>query len=121
VVWAFWHLPLYITGQDKWSDIVFTTVWAITFTWVFNNAQGSVLIVMLMHNMNNTISGSFFNQMFSGAAAVSQAWLYTALWGAVAVVLVVVYRPEHLSRKHRKQEEELVQQPAGATAAPRVV
>src|SRR5215216_4567708 len=119
VVWAFWHLPLFITGQQQWSDIVFIIVWTITFTWVFNNAEGSVLIVVLMHNMNNTISGAFFNQMFSGAAAVSQAWLYTALWGVVAIVLVVVYGPTHLSRKHRKQEEP-AQQPAGDTA-PRVV
>jgi membrane protease YdiL (CAAX protease family) len=118
VVWAFWHLPLFITGQAQWSDIVFIIVWTITFTWVFNNAAGSVLIVMLMHNMNNTISGAF-NQMFSGADAVSQAWLYTALWGVVAIVLVVVYGPTHLSRKHRKQEEP-AQQPAGDTA-PRVV
>jgi membrane protease YdiL (CAAX protease family) len=118
VVWAFWHLPLFITGQAPWSDIVFIIVWTITFTWVFNNAAGSVLIVVLMHNMNNTISGAF-NQMFSGADAVSQAWLYTALWGVVAIVLVVVYGPTHLSRKHRKQEEP-AQQPAGDTA-PRVV
>jgi membrane protease YdiL (CAAX protease family) len=118
VVWAFWHLPLFITGQAQWSDIVFIIVWTITFTWVFNNAAGSVLIVVLMHNMNNTISGAF-NQMFSGADAVSQAWLYTALWGVVAIVLVVVYGPTHLSRKHRKQEEP-AQQPAGDTA-PRVV
>ena len=59
VVWAFWHLPLFITGQAQWSDIVFIIVWTITFTWVFNNAEGSVLIVVLMHNMNNTISGAF--------------------------------------------------------------
>ena len=119
VVWAFWHLPLFITGQAQWSDIVFIIVWTITFTWVFNNAEGSVLIVVLMHNMNNTISSAVFNQMFSGADAVSQAWLYTALWGVVAIVLVVVYGPTHLSRKHRKQEEP-AQQPAGDTA-PRVV
>src|SRR5919112_2062854 len=119
VVWAFWHLPLFITGQAQWSDIVFIIVWTITFTWVFNNAEGRVLIVVLMHNMNNTISSAVFNQMFSGADAVSQAWLYTALWGVVAIVLVVVYGPTHLSRKHRKQEEP-AQQPAGDTA-PRVV
>ena len=118
VVWAFWHLPLFITGQQQWSDIVFIIVWTITFTWLFNNSRGSVLLAMLMHAMNNTIS-SFFGPMFSGADAVSQAWLYTALWGVVAIVLVVVYGPTHLSRKHRKQEEP-AQQPAGDTA-PRVV
>ena len=114
-----WHLPLMIVGELHWSDVVFLLGFAIVFNWVFNNANGSVLIVMLMHAMNNTISGSFFGPMFSGADSVRQAWLYAALWCAVATVVVIVYGPQHLSRKHRKQEEPA--QPEAATAAPRVV
>ncbi len=37
-----------------------------------------------------------------GADSVNQAWLRLVLWGAVAIVLVVVYGPHDLSRKHRK-------------------
>jgi membrane protease YdiL (CAAX protease family) len=107
-VWALWHLPLYLTGTVPWSDIVFVIVWTIVYTWLFNNAEGSVLICMLHHNMNNVVSGSFFAEVFSGADSVSQDWLRTVLWGAVAMVLVVVYGPEYLSRKHNKQEEPLV-------------
>ena len=93
---------------------------SVVFAWMFNNASGSVLIAMLMHAMNNTISGSFFGPMFSGADSVRQGWLYAALWCAVAVVLIVVYGPQHLSRTHHKQEEDPVQ-PEGSTASPRVV
>jgi hypothetical protein len=75
---------------------------------------------MLMHAMNNTISGSFFGAMFSGADSVRQGWLYAALWCAVAVVSVVVCGPQHLSRNHSKQEEDPVQ-PEVSTASPRVV
>jgi hypothetical protein len=114
-----WHLPLMIVGEVHWSDVVFLLGFAIVFNWVFNNANGSVLIIMIMHAMNNTISGSFIGPMFSGADSVRQAWLYAALWCAVATVVVVVYGPQHLSRKHRKQEEPA--QPEAATAAPRVV
>jgi uncharacterized protein len=114
-----WHLPLILVGEIHWSDIVFLLGFVIVFNWVFNNASGSVLIIMLMHAMNNTISGSFIGPMFSGADSVRQAWLYAALWCAVATVVVVVYGPQHLSRKHRKQEEPA--QPEAATAAPRVV
>jgi hypothetical protein len=60
---------------------------------------------MLFHNMNNTFSSGFIGQMFSGADSVNQAWLRLALWGLVAIVLVVVYGPQHLSRRHHKQEE----------------
>jgi hypothetical protein len=74
---------------------------------------------MRMHAMNNTIS-SYFGPMFSGADSVRQGWFYAALWCAVAVVLIVVYGPQHLSRTHHKQEEDPVQ-PEGSTASPRVV
>jgi membrane protease YdiL (CAAX protease family) len=114
-----WHLPLFIVGEIHWSDVVFILGFVIVFNWVFNNANGSVLILMLMHAMNNTISGSFFSPMFSGVDSVRQAWLYAALWCAVAIVVVVVYGPQHLSRKHRKQEEPV--QPEVSTASPRVV
>jgi membrane protease YdiL (CAAX protease family) len=108
ILWAglvVWHLPLIIVGEIHWSDAVFMLGFVIVFNWVFNNANGSVLIMMLMHAMNNTISGSFFGPMFSGADSVRQAWLFAALWCAVAIVVVVVAGPTHLSRKHHKQEE----------------
>ena len=120
VLWAFWHLPLMVVGEVPRSDIVFVISWTVVFTWLFNNTRGSVLLAMLMHAMNNTISGSFIGPMFSGADSVRQGWLYAALWCAVAVVLVVVAGPKHLSRKHSKQEEDPVQ-PEGSTASPRVV
>jgi uncharacterized protein len=105
VLIAGWHLPLMVVGQVHYSDVVLIMGAVIIFNWVFNNAQGSVLIVMLMHAMNNTISGSFFSPMFSGADSVRQSWLLAAVWCVVAIVVVIVTGPAHLSRKHRKQEE----------------
>ena len=108
ILWAglvVWHLPLFLVGEIHWSDTVWLFGFVVIFNWIFNNTGGSVLILMLMHAMNNTISGSFVGPMFSGVDSVRQAWLYTALWCAVAIVVVIVARPEHLSRRHRKQEE----------------
>ena len=104
LLWAFWHLPLMVVGEVNWSDIVLVIAASVVFAWVFNSASGSVLIAMVMHAMNNTISGSFFGPMFSGADSVRQSWLLAALWVAVAIVVVVATGPEHLSRKHSKQE-----------------
>jgi len=84
---------------------LFIIEWSIVYTWLFNNAKGSVLIVMLFHNMNNTFSNGFVGQMFSGADSVNQAWLRLALWGVVAIVLVIAYGSQNLSRKHLKQVE----------------
>jgi uncharacterized protein len=121
VLIAGWHLPLMFVGQVHYSDIVTIMGAVIIFNWVFNNANGSVLIIMLMHAMNNTIAGSFFGPMFSGVDSVRQSWLVAALWCAAAIVVVIVYGPQHLSRKHRKQEEEDPVQPEMSTASPRVV
>jgi hypothetical protein len=100
-----WHLPLMMVGEIHWSDIVLFLGFVIVFNWVFNNTSGSVLIIMLMHAMNNTISGNFFGPMFSGADSVRSAWLLAGLWCAAAIVVVIVAGPKHLSRKHHKQEE----------------
>jgi membrane protease YdiL (CAAX protease family) len=120
VLWAFWHLPFVVTGEDIWIDaILFTFEWSIVYTWLFNNAKGSVLIVMLFHNMNNSFSSGFVGQMFSGQDSVNQAWLRLLLWGVVAIVLVVVYGPQNLSRKHQKQVEPA--QPEVPAASPQTV
>ena len=107
-VWALWHLPLVVaTGQMGGWDIVIIMAWTLVLTWVYNGTGGSVLIVMLFHAMFNTVSGSFISPMgFSGADSVRQSWLLAAVWCAVAVAVVVVAGPKHLSRKHRKQEQE---------------
>jgi uncharacterized protein len=98
-----WHLPLMVVGQVHYSDIVLIMGAVVIFNWVFNNTNGSVLIIMLMHAMNNTISGSFFSPMFSGADSVRQSWLLAVVWCVVAIVVVIVAGPKHLSRKHKKQ------------------
>ena len=105
VLIAGWHLPLMFVGQVHYADLLTIMGAVIIFNWVFNNANGSVLIIMLMHATNNTISGQLFGTMFSGADSVRQSWLVAAGWCAVAIVVVVVAGPAHLSRKHHKQEE----------------
>jgi hypothetical protein len=120
VLWAFWHLPFVVTGEDIWLDaLLFPIEWSIVYIWLFNNAKGSVLIVMLFHNMNYTFSSGFVGRMFSGADSVNQARLRLALWAVVALVLVVVYGSHHLSRKHKKQVEPA--QPEVPAASPHAV
>src|SRR5215207_9939659 len=54
VLWAFWHLPFVVTGEDIWIDaLLFPIEWSIVYTWLFNNAKGSVLIVMLFHAIDS--------------------------------------------------------------------
>jgi uncharacterized protein len=103
---AGWHLPLMVVGDVHWSDVMTIMGAVIVFNWVFNNANGSVLLIMIMHASNNAVSGQFFSPMFSGADSVRLGWLLAALWCAAAIAVVVVAGPAHLSREHKKQEEE---------------
>ena len=112
VLIALWHVPLMVVGDVHWSDIVLIMGAVIVFNWVFNNAGGSVLIIMLMHAMNNSVSGQFFSPMFSGADSVRQSWLLAAVWCAVAIVVVILAGPAHLSRTHKKQEEKGTEKPS---------
>jgi uncharacterized protein len=107
VLIAGWHLPLIIAREVHYSDIVLILAAVIVVNWVFNNARGSVLIVMLLHAANNAISGSFFSPMFSGADSVRQSWLLVLVWAVAAVLVIVIAGPMHFSRKHHKQEEPL--------------
>jgi membrane protease YdiL (CAAX protease family) len=117
VLIAGWHLPLMVVGQVHYSDIASIMGAVIVFNWVFNNANGSVLIIMLMHAMNNAVSGSFFSPMFSGADSLRQGWMLAVVWCAVAIVVVFMAGPAHLSRKRRKQEEPLQGDPATSAAS----
>ena len=96
-----------VAGQIHYSDIVLILAAVIVFNWVFNNAKGSVLIIMLMHAANNAVSGGFFSPMFSGSDSIRQSWLLALLWTVVAILMIVISGPEHLSRKYHNQEEAL--------------
>jgi hypothetical protein len=97
VLWAFWHLPFVIAGEDIWIDALLIE-WSIVYTWLFNNAKGSVLIVMLFHNMNTLsragLSARWSRGRRSQPASRREAWLRLALWGVVAIVWSLCTAPK---------------------------
>jgi hypothetical protein len=106
ILWAglvVWHLPLFLVGRIHWSDIVFLMGFVVIFNWIFNSTGGSVLILMLTHAMNNTMSGSFVGPLFSGVDSVRQAWFSPA--------------PHHLQRSGGRLERPRLAAPP--TARPR--
>jgi uncharacterized protein len=60
VVWGAWHLPLFFMRDVPQADTPFLLfvlhgiALSILFTWVFNNARGSVLMMVLLHASINT-------------------------------------------------------------------
>jgi hypothetical protein len=93
-----WHLPLFLYGHIQWSDILFIIAAQIIITWLYNSTSRSVLIVMALHLMMN-VNGEFFGPLFSGGDAANFVWLKGALFGVVAIGVIVWAGPAHLSRR----------------------
>jgi membrane protease YdiL (CAAX protease family) len=87
VIWAVWHVPLFLTGDQHWSDLVLVIFVSVVFTWLFQNALQSVLIAMVLHATNNAVSGEYFSQMFTGSDSVRQSWLLVLVWGVAAALV----------------------------------
>lgn len=101
VLWALWHLPEFLVPSWAASSggggilgitqfVVITITFAIVITWVFNNTQASLLLVMLVHASIDTF-GSALGEIFPAPAASSTLPLLVG-FGAVAVVLVALTR-----------------------------
>jgi uncharacterized protein len=98
VIWAVWHVPLFLTGDQHWSDLVLVVFASVVFTWLFQNALQSVLIAMVLHATNNAVSGEYFSQMFTGKDSVRQSWLLVLVWGVAAALAV------HFSHVFRRSD-----------------
>jgi membrane protease YdiL (CAAX protease family) len=72
VIWSVWHLPLFfIIGTTQnlllrylpLASILFFVMvicLSITFTWIYNNTERSVLGAILLHTIWNTLTAGFF-------------------------------------------------------------
>jgi membrane protease YdiL (CAAX protease family) len=89
VVGVVWHLPLFLTGSIELPDVPLIFAGYIVYAWLFNSTGGSVLITMVAHATNNTLSGEFFSPMFQGNDAVRQSALLAILWIAAAVFVTL--------------------------------
>lgn len=88
-LWALWHVPLFLTGKQHWSDLMLVLVVSVFVTWLFQNALYSVLVTMVFHATNNAFSGGYVSPMFHGSDSVRQSWMLVVVWGTVAVLVAV--------------------------------
>jgi membrane protease YdiL (CAAX protease family) len=100
VLWAAWHLPLFWSGV--WTPptatnivmfVVMTTALTVVMAWVFTNANGSLLITMLMHASFNTFGNRVLAPLFP-APLLDEYELLPELvcFGATAVLVVAFTR-----------------------------
>ncbi len=112
-----WHLPLMVTGEIHFAEVASIMTAMLVINWLFNQARGSVLVIMICHAANNVLSGRYFFPMFEGADAARQAWLLAITWGVMALAVVIIGGPRDFSRtKPRQVEPDLAQVQAGPDA-----
>jgi len=87
---AGWHLPLAISGDLGLIGI--PTTFAITFVyvWLFNHASGSVLLTLIFHATEGSIT--YGDLGFTGADADRMNVIYGITWWVVAAGVVALDR-----------------------------
>jgi membrane protease YdiL (CAAX protease family) len=87
-----WHLPLF--GVEYFPSNVLP--WAagvvsasVVTCWVYQHTRGSLLLPMLMHTATNA-SGRVVWPMFEGADVTRLWWIWSGLWVAMAVAVVLL-------------------------------
>jgi len=119
VIWGFYHLPLFFTGQAARPLSLFppflisVIALSVILTWVYNSTGGSLLLVVLIHATFNLPLTLLITPL--GSQMTLALSLYVGLTVVAAIVVVIWAGPKHLSRKHRKQEEEGAADPGVAT------
>ena len=110
VIWFLWHLPVFFNPATSYSNtpfwvfLVFLLPFAILYTWVFNSTGGSVLIVMILHAVMNSV-GQLWRAIPDGATTVSATNVYLIQAGLLwvgAIIVVLVYGATNLSRKPKQ-------------------
>jgi uncharacterized protein len=100
-LWAGWHLPLFLSGWAMGGAgigiivqfVVFTMVLNIVVTWFFNNARGSLLVVMLFHSNINNFGSVLWPSFFPSLPVVESRYLVGLVgFGTVALVIVIATR-----------------------------
>ena len=81
VLWAAWHLPMFLTGLIHWPDALLVIALSVVFSWLFNHTHGSVLLAFLFHAAFDAVAG-WYIPLFSGADQMRVYWLLTAVVAA---------------------------------------
>ena len=88
-----WHLPLVVSGEGNqvgWIGLITTFVITFVYCWFFRRAHGSVLLVMLFHIVQGTITSETFG--YEGQAIDRMLVLGLIAWTVVALATVVLDR-----------------------------
>ncbi len=109
ILWGTWHLPFFIFKDAGnvvgnipiWAFVALTAAWSVLFTWVYNNSNGSILLMVLYHAALNTTLGSM-GLIDPNTGGATLLLLYVIMTWLVALLVTAIYGPRQLARNQRR-------------------
>jgi membrane protease YdiL (CAAX protease family) len=102
VLAAGWHLPIFLVGAASPVEILAPFCLGVVSSWVYNRSGGSLLLALIFHAAEGIFQIGAFG--FVGAEAERMVWLYSGLWCAM-VIGVVMLDGSNLGRQPAAQAE----------------
>lgn len=104
VFWALWHWPLFAVKNSVMAVnyvnflwfFVFTLLHSFCYSWIYNSTDGSLLAASLYHAATNAAN----MMLFEGVSTVVFPYYFLAV-AEFALILVLVFKPDSLSRRKR--------------------
>lgn len=99
-LWAVWHLPGYFGGwliASPLALLVSSLAFSVVMTWVYNNARGSILLMILLHSSSNaTLAlGAFVlpaSMVEPVSSLVNSGWIPAITYSVAAIAILVLTR-----------------------------
>jgi membrane protease YdiL (CAAX protease family) len=99
MLWTLWHLPLFFYSYEATilpGLALGLLAGSITFTWLYNSAGGSVLILAVWHGTFNFVTACSVCKTGASSAVVS------ALVMTWALAIVLIFKPATLSHAEKQ-------------------
>lgn len=90
LVVSLWHLPIVVMESGSYFYLANSFAITLVYVWLFNRTGGSVLLTVLMHVTQGTLT--IENLGFAADDARRMAWLGFVAWSVVAVAVIVLDR-----------------------------
>jgi membrane protease YdiL (CAAX protease family) len=103
VIWACWHLPLFIIpgsyqyGSSFLEYVLLLVSWTIIMAMLYNKAQGSIIVTILLHEAQNFIAFTMVRPI--GAA------IYTAPFFLLIAFIAIFFLPRPLANSGKADSQ----------------
>jgi membrane protease YdiL (CAAX protease family) len=85
---AGWHLPIVLVGEASPFQLLAPLGFGVVASWIYNRTDGSAFMALLFHAADGIIQIRALG--FEGTDAQRMVWLYSGLWCAMALGVVIV-------------------------------